>query len=117
MTAVDTGALRASWARVEALGGVAPELFYAVLFTLAPELRPMFPVAMNGQRDKLLAALGHIVTNIDDEHALTTFAAQLGRDHRRFAVEPYHYPLVGRALLATLERAMGRDWTSQLATH
>jgi NAD(P)H-flavin reductase/hemoglobin-like flavoprotein len=112
---VDTAGLKASWARVEQLGEQAPALFYAILFALAPELRGMFPVAMSGQRDKLLAALGHIVSHIGDERTLADFASQLGRDHRRFDVLPHHYPIVGRALLGTLERALGTAWTPQLA--
>jgi NAD(P)H-flavin reductase len=75
----------------------------------------MFPVAMTAQRDRLLAALGHIVSHIDDQAELVSYVEQLGRDHRRFGVTETHYPIVGRALLATLQRALGRRWTQRLA--
>jgi NAD(P)H-flavin reductase/hemoglobin-like flavoprotein len=112
---VDTAALKASWARVAGLGGQAAEVFYAVLFTAAPKLRGMFPVSMTAQRDRLLHALGHIVSHVDDPHTLASFAAQLGRDHRKYGVLAEHYPLVGQALLETLRRGLGAAWTPDLA--
>lgn len=108
-------ALRASWAEVEKLGDYAGAYFYATLFTLEPGLREMFPAAMGGQRDRLLAALGHIVSHVDDGPTLTAFLAQLGRDHRRFDVRPEHYPIVGQALLHTLAQGLGPAWTPELA--
>jgi NAD(P)H-flavin reductase/hemoglobin-like flavoprotein len=112
---MDAGALRASWAAASAEGDRTAELFYAIMFTLDPDLRAMFPIAMNHQRDKLLGALGHIVSHVDDPYVLAGFAAQLGRDHRRFNVAERHYPTVGRALLATLQRVLGPAWSSDLA--
>jgi NAD(P)H-flavin reductase/hemoglobin-like flavoprotein len=108
-------ALRASWAEVEKLGDYPGAYFYATLFTLDPSLRDMFPAAMGAQRDRLLAALGHIVSHVDDGPTLTTFLGQLGRDHRRFDVRPEHYPIVGQALLHTLAHGLGPAWTSDLA--
>ena len=113
---MDVDALRASWARVRARGDEAPALFYAILFTMAPQLRSMFPIAMTAQRDRLLAALGRIVSQVDDLAGLVSYLEQLGRDHRRFAVAEHQYPIVGRALLATLQRVLGPLWTSSLAT-
>jgi NAD(P)H-flavin reductase/hemoglobin-like flavoprotein len=112
---MDVNALRSSWARVRARGDEAPTLFYAMLFTMAPQLRAMFPIAMTAQRDKLLAALGRIVSHVDDTTGLLSYVEQLGRDHRRFAVAEHHYPIVGRALLATLHRVLGPAWTPGLA--
>src|SRR5262249_44160176 len=70
---------------------------------------------MTAQRDRLLVALGHIVSHVDKRPELLPYLEQLGRDHRRFGVTELHYPIVGRALLATLERAMGHGWTQRLA--
>lgn len=108
-------ALRRSWAEVEKLGDNAAAYFYATLFTLDPSLRDMFPAAMGGQRDRLLAALGHIVSHVDDGATVTAFVQQLGRDHRRFDVRPEHYPVVGQALLHTLAQGLGPAWTPELA--
>lgn len=107
-------ALKASWAAAAQLGGRAAEVFYATLFSLDPTLREMFPAVMGGQRGKLLAALGHIVSNVDDGDALVAFVKQLGADHRRFDVRPEHYPVVGQALLHTLATGLGDAWTAEL---
>ncbi|MBO0871445.1 MAG: hypothetical protein J2P15_23065 [Micromonosporaceae bacterium] len=109
--------LKASWARVVAHGDEAAEVFYAVLFTSAPQLRSMFPPSMAAQRDRLLHALGHIISNVDDAQVLASFAAQLGRDHRKYGVRNEHYPLVGYALLETLRRALGPEWTQAMAAN
>jgi NAD(P)H-flavin reductase/hemoglobin-like flavoprotein len=112
---VDTAALKASWAQVVTLGDQAAAYFYATLFSIDPGLRAMFSASMGGQRDRLLAALGHIVSNVEDTDTLVAFAQQLGRDHRRFEVQPQHYPVVGQALLHTLAHGLGPAWTDQLA--
>jgi NAD(P)H-flavin reductase/hemoglobin-like flavoprotein len=112
---VDTAALKASWAQVVTLGDQAAAYFYATLFSIDPGLRAMFSASMGGQRDRLLAALGHIVSNVDDTDTLVAFVQQLGRDHRRFEVQPQHYPVVGQALLHTLAHGLGPAWTDQLA--
>jgi NAD(P)H-flavin reductase/hemoglobin-like flavoprotein len=91
-----------------------PQFFYARLFLGSPELRGMFPVSMAAQSDRLVTAIGRLVSNADDITTLSPAIEQLGRDHRRFGVRPEHYPLVGEALLATLARFLGRDWTPDL---
>jgi NAD(P)H-flavin reductase len=110
-----TTALRASWAVVEKLGDHAAGYFFAALFALDPGLRDRFPVAMGEPRDRLLATLGQLISHVDDRPALTAFAARLGREHRRFDVRPEHYPLFRQALLHTLARLLGEDWTPELA--
>ncbi|WP_433618766.1 globin domain-containing protein [Dactylosporangium sp. CA-139114] len=112
---MDTAALKASWAQVVPLGDQAAAYFYATLFSIDPSLRQMFSASMGGQRDRLLSALGHIVSNVDDSETLVAFVEQLGRDHRRFEVQPQHYPVVGQALLHTLAHGLGPAWNEQLA--
>jgi NAD(P)H-flavin reductase/hemoglobin-like flavoprotein len=112
---VDVAALKASWAQVATLGDQAAAYFYATLFCLEPGLRGLFATSMGGQRDRLLSALGHIVSHVDDTDRLIAFVEQLGRDHRRFEVRPEHYPIVGQALLHTLAHGLGPHWTDQLA--
>ena len=64
----------------------------------------MFPIQMTGQRDKLVAALGAVVSNVDELDTVIPLLEQLGRDHRRFAVITEHYTAVGASLLATLKK-------------
>lgn len=89
--------------------------FYSRLFVAVPEVREMFPLSMSLQRDRLVAALGYTVSNVDDLDRLAPYLQQLGCDHRRFGVHPDHYGPVGDALLATLGDFLGREWTVDLA--
>jgi NAD(P)H-flavin reductase/hemoglobin-like flavoprotein len=112
---VDAARLKHSWQVVAGYGDQVPLYFYSTLFLAYPETRQMFPTNMAGQRDRLLTALGHIVSHVDQAEQLVGFLQSLGADHRKFAVRPEHYPAVGEALLATLRHFLGEQWTEELA--
>jgi NAD(P)H-flavin reductase/hemoglobin-like flavoprotein len=112
---MDTSELRQSWATVRQAGDKVPQYFYSHLFVSHPELRAMFPIQMSGQRDKLVAALGAMVSNADTIEEVSPFIEQLGRDHRRFSVVTEHYMAVGASLMATLKRFLGSSWDAELA--
>jgi NAD(P)H-flavin reductase/hemoglobin-like flavoprotein len=112
---VDVDRLKWSWGLAERLGDEAALHFYSTLFLENPETRDMFPIGMAGQRDKLLSALGHIVSHVDATEELVPFLKQLGRDHRKFGVMAEHFPAVGQALIATLAHFLDEQWTDELA--
>ncbi|MEV4811459.1 globin domain-containing protein [Micromonospora avicenniae] len=112
---MDVARLKQSWSLVAAHGDQVPLYFYSTLFLSHPETRQMFPTNMAGQRDRLVTALAHIVTNVDQVDRLVGFLKDLGADHRKFAVRPEHYPAVGEALVATLRHFLGEQWTEELA--
>lgn len=112
---MDPSALKDSWAIVAKSGDEVPLYFYSHLFLSHPELRDLFPISMAAQRDKLVGALGRIVSNVDAVGEVAPFIQQLGRDHRRFSVVARHYDAVGASLLATLQHFLGSGWTEGLA--
>ncbi|MET8837123.1 globin domain-containing protein [Micromonospora sp. NPDC004540] len=112
---MDAARLKQSWSLVAAHGDQVPLYFYSTLFLAHPETRQMFPTNMAGQRDRLVNALGHIVSHVDQVDRLVGFLQDLGADHRKFAVRAEHYPAVGEALLATLRHFSGEAWTDELA--
>jgi NAD(P)H-flavin reductase/hemoglobin-like flavoprotein len=112
---VDEHRLKESFARVAAHGDAVALFFYSDLFLRHPELRDMFPLSMSAQRDRLLSALGRIVSDVANVEALVPFLQGLGRDHRKFGALAAHYPAVGVSLLATLQHFSGTDWTPELA--
>lgn len=112
---MDTAALKSSWEQVAKCGDDVPLFFYSHLFLAHPEVRSMFPISMAGQRDRLVGALGRIVSHVDDLPEVTPFIQQLGRDHRRFSVVADHYSAVGSSLLVTLKHFLGAAWTDELA--
>lgn len=112
---VDVERLKRTWAQVAAFGDQVPLRFYSRLFLMAPDIRPMFPLSMAAQRDRLVTALGHTVSHVDDLERVVPYLQQLGRDHRKFGVAPEHYGPVGEALLATLADFLGNEWGPDLA--
>ncbi len=111
---MDSQRLKDNFAQVVNEGDAVALFFYSDLFVRNPHLRDMFPIGMSGQRDKLLRALGHIVSQVDDLNALVPFLQQLGRDHRKFGIVAEHYPQVGASLLATLRHFTGDAWTDDM---
>jgi NAD(P)H-flavin reductase/hemoglobin-like flavoprotein len=95
-------AIRETFGRVAAAGDEAAAYFYAWLFLRRPELRAMFPPAMDEQRDRLFRSLARIVESLSTPEEMASYLSQLGRDHRKYSVEPAMYDAVGEALIATL---------------
>lgn len=112
---MDEQRLKESFARVATYGDDVPLFFYSHLFLTHPETRELFPVSMAGQRDKLVNALGRIVSDVSNHDALLPFLRGLGRDHRKFGTVAEHYPAVGASLIATLKHFSGPAWTEDLA--
>ncbi|WP_413758196.1 globin domain-containing protein [Streptomyces sp. MMBL 11-3] len=87
--------------------------FYALLFVRHPDLRPLFPAAMDAQRDRLLKALLTAAEHIDNTEILVTYLQNLGRGHRKYGTRPEHYPAVGECLLGALSRFADRIWDEE----
>lgn len=101
----------------ESLGLVAPvagevvATFYERLFAEYPDVRPMFPAAMDDQREKLLKAIIALVTHYETPDALLPALTAMGRRHNGYGVRIDHYAAVGLTLLGTLRDAAGDAWT------
>jgi len=96
-------------------GDAVPLFFYADLFLRHPETRDLFPVSMAAQRDRLVHALGRIVSDVEHVDALGEYLRGLGREHRKFGAIAEYYPYVGASLVATLAHFNGPAWTPELA--
>ncbi|MFD7964956.1 globin domain-containing protein [Streptomyces zaomyceticus] len=102
--------LRSTFAVVERRAEHAVTFFYSHLFWNNPAMRELFPEDMRPQRDRLFAALTHVVTHLEDPR-LTEYLGRLGRDHRKFLASPALYAAVGASLLAAFAHAAGAAWT------
>jgi NAD(P)H-flavin reductase/hemoglobin-like flavoprotein len=100
-----------TFAIVGAAGDEAAAYFYGWLFAGHPELRALFPTAMNEQRDRLFRALGRIVGSLSTPEELAAYLTQLGKDHRKYSVQPEMYGAVGEALMAALRSYAGPTFT------
>jgi len=90
-------------------------IFYDRLFEVAPSVRPMFPDDMTEQRKKLMATLAVVVGGLTNLEAVLPAASALAKRHVSYGAKPEHYPVVGGALLFTLEKGLGEAWTPQVA--
>lgn len=104
-----------SWEKVMPIAGTAAELFYGRLFEIAPELKPLFKHAdMKEQKLKLMQMLGMAVKGLDNLEQLIPVVENLGRHHTGYGVKDSHYDIVGDALLWTLAKGLGEDFTPEV---
>ncbi len=105
-----------SFAKVAPISDKASELFYGRLFEIAPSVRALFPDDMTEQRKKLMATLAIVVNGLTNLDAILPAASALAKRHVGYGAQPAHYPVVGEALLWTLEKGLGPSWTPQVAS-
>ncbi|RBQ14572.1 flavohemoprotein [Spongiactinospora rosea] len=108
--AIDTALIRRSWSLVEPRQSKVAADFYALLFSRYPQVRGMFPAAMDLQRDRLLHALTRVVLSLGEIEGLSAYLGQLGRDHRKYGVVPEHYPMLGACLITAMRVNAGGNW-------
>ncbi|QKW20811.1 flavohemoprotein [Kitasatospora sp. NA04385] len=98
------------------LAAVAPDAdramahFHALMFLRHPELRAMFPAAMDEQRTRLFQALRLCAARAGDPAELRAYLGPLGRRHRKYGALTRHYASVADCLVAALARFGGSGW-------
>jgi hemoglobin-like flavoprotein len=114
LTVNDVALVRMSFARIAPIQDNAADLFYDRLFKLAPKLRGMFPSDLREQKTKLMAVLTAAVAGLHEVERLTPALRSLGARHAGYGVTVAHYAVVGDALMWTLQRALGDDFTAEV---
>ncbi|MDB5565202.1 MAG: putative nitric oxide dioxygenase [Tardiphaga sp.] len=104
-----------SFTKVAPISEQAAVLFYDRLFEVAPPVRAMFPNDMTEQRKKLMATLAVVVNGLTNLETVLPAASALAKKHVGYGVKAAHYPIVGAALLWTLEKGLGEAWNPELA--
>ena len=115
MTPEQIKAIQESFAKVVPISEQAAALFYGRLFEIAPSVKPLFRGDMTEQGRKLMATLAVVVNGLTNLETILPAASALAKRHVGYGVKPIHYPIVGEALLWTLQRGLGADWTPELA--
>ncbi|BAJ29770.1 MULTISPECIES: FAD-binding oxidoreductase [Kitasatospora] len=109
-SAEDLVLVRASLAAVAPEADRAMAHFHALMFLRHPELRAMFPAAMDEQRTRLFQALRLCAVRAGDPEALRDYLGPLGRRHRKYGALTRHYASVADCLVAALARYGGSGW-------
>jgi hemoglobin-like flavoprotein len=104
-----------SFAKVTPISEQAAVLFYDRLFEIAPQVKAMFPDDMTEQRRKLMMMLAAVVNGLGNLESILPAASALAKRHVSYGAKAEHYPVVGAALLWTLEQGLGDGWTPELA--
>jgi hemoglobin-like flavoprotein len=114
MTPEQIRLVKASWQQVLPIRAAAADLFYARLFEIAPDVRPLFKRDIHAQGVMLMKMLDTVVASLDRLDTLLPVAGQLARRHVGYGVQPQHYDIVGTALIWTLEQGLGQAFTPQV---
>ncbi|MDX2699476.1 globin domain-containing protein [Streptomyces ipomoeae] len=109
----DAVLIRRTMAEVGPVADKVTSYFYALLFVQHPELRSLFPPAMDAQRDRLLKALLTAAEHIDNTPVLVDYLQNLGRGHRKYGTRAEHYPAVGECLIGALSRYTPESWNDE----
>jgi nitric oxide dioxygenase len=104
-----------SFAKVAPISDQAAILFYDRLFEVAPRVRTLFPDDISEQRKKLMATLAVVVGGLSNLETILPAASALAKRHVGYGAVAEHYPVVGGALLWTLEKGLGDAWTPEVA--
>ena len=115
MTPDQVKLVQESFARVAPIADQAATIFYDRLFEVAPQVKAMFATDMTEQRKKLMATLAVVVDGLSNLASVLPAASALAIRHVSYGAKPEHYPVVGGALLWTLEKGLGEDWTHEVA--
>ena len=103
--------VKESYSKVVLISEQAAELFYQRLFTIAPDVKPLFRGDMKDQGRKLMATLGVVVGSLDRLDKILPAVKELAVRHVGYGVEDRHYDMVGEALIWTLETGLGEGFT------
>jgi len=114
MTPQQVELVQTSFKKVVPIAATAADLFYNRLFEIAPETRAMFPKDLAEQKGKLMSMLGTAVTNLHKLDTILSAVKDLGQRHKGYGVTAAHYAPVGAALLWTLEKGLGPDFTPEV---
>jgi nitric oxide dioxygenase len=115
MTPDQVTLVQQSFAKVAPIADQAAVMFYDRLFEIAPAVKTLFPSDMAEQHRKLMATLAIVVNGLSNLESILPAASSLATRHVAYGAKPEHYPVVGSALLWTLEKGLGEAWTRDVA--
>jgi ferredoxin-NADP reductase/hemoglobin-like flavoprotein len=105
--------IRRTLAEINPIADQVTSYFYALLFVRHPELRALFPPAMDLQRERLLKALLTTAEHLDNTPVLVDYLRNLGRGHRKYGTRAEHYPALGECLIDALSTYAASVWSPE----
>lgn len=105
--------IRRTMTEIASVADKVTSYFYALLFVRRPDLRVLFPPAMDTQRDRLLKALLTAAEHMDNTEILVDYLQNLGRGHRKYGTRAEDYPAVGECLISALSKYAAAVWNPE----
>jgi hemoglobin-like flavoprotein len=116
MTPEAIGLIKTSYEGVTATPRQLASRFYVELFSVAPNLRPLFPADLTRLQGHFESALALVVKNLDAVDALRESLRDLGAQHLHWGARPEDYLTAREALLRAIG-ALSASWNATLAGH
>ena len=114
MTLEEIKLVKESWAKVLPISGQAAELFYGRLFELYPEVQPYFKGDMKEQGRKLMGMIGSAVNSLENLGTMIPVIKESGKRHAGYGVKDEDYDKVADALIWSLGKGLGDDFTDEV---
>lgn len=111
---------------------LTPHISFLRIFEIAPEVLGMFRFTRDFepgdedmyQSERFMKHATGVISTVDtavnllapDLDPLIEILHDLGQKHAQYGALPAHYAVVGRALIDTLEKALGDKFTAQVKT-
>ncbi|MDD7934077.1 FAD-binding oxidoreductase [Actinomycetospora straminea] len=99
--------VRQTWTEVEPRVDELADWFAALLFSLAPEARTLFPTRVTEPARRLLRSLVLPMSTVDRPRELRAMVEPLVREHRALGLRAEQYEALGVALIGAMRRFAG----------
>lgn len=114
MQSIDIERVQRTFGKVAIQKEAVAAQFYDRLFELDSSLRPLFKSDIRAQGEKLMSTLAVAVRNLRTPELIRDSIVKMGQRHRGYGVRDQDYDTVAAALLWTLEKNLGADFTPEV---
>ena len=126
MTPAQLRLLQRSFAKIEPVADQFGTVFYVRLFTIAPEIRPLFRTDLKAQQSKFMKVIKEVVqlhlraivslpvTADASSRAVLPGAFWSGKLHAAYSVRTEDYAIMKSALVWALEKTLGAEATDDV---
>lgn len=115
MNPTEVALIQISFHRISSNAEEAIALFYARLFELDPTLRVPLGDGLLGEDDTLWSMLGTAVASLENLDTLLLATRAFGARHGHLVPFEEYYASVGAALMWTLRKMLGHEFTPAVA--
>ena len=88
--------------------------FYRELFRSNPVVKSLFLTNIRDQARKFAQMFELLVVSLNDVEKIIPSLKALGRRHANYGINESHYGIVGGALVRTLDKSLGNDFTEEV---